>query len=118
TWRERHCEQPDGTWHGPVHRIDDAGLRFAGEMVDGRRHGTWREWDELGRLVEEAVYDSGRRHGRQLRWLHGVLIERCTWLGGVKHGTCEDWSLGHSIEHYDRGYPTGTWAHVMYGNFY
>lgn len=31
-------------------------------------HGTWKKWDERGRLVAQGTYAQGKRHGEWIRW--------------------------------------------------
>lgn len=59
--RERVYVEAD-VYVGPAEGWHANGRKaFAGYYRDGQKHGTWRRWDERGRLVSTETFDRGTR---------------------------------------------------------
>lgn len=69
-------------------------IREEGSKVDGKKHGTWREYDGQGRLSWERQYLFGERHGDTVQYGEGcdankgkrVVVGRTSYVMGTKDG--------------------------------
>jgi hypothetical protein len=91
-----------------VGRYADGHPRVAGRYDgEGLRAGTWRFWNEGGRLVREIDYDLGVRHRAFREWHEGGAPKTDGfYLAGERDGLWRHWDeTGHAAadERYDGG---------------
>jgi hypothetical protein len=82
------------------------------ERKDGKRHGPYTAWDELGRLAEEGEFRAGRRHGQWIEYYEGAVAGQGPYRRGRKHGkwihrgahfTLEvTWKNGREVKWFER----------------
>lgn len=71
-----------------------AEIRDEGPKLDGKKHGTWREYDGEGRLLWERQFLFGERHGDTVQYGEGcdakkgqrVVVARTSYVMGNKDG--------------------------------
>jgi antitoxin component YwqK of YwqJK toxin-antitoxin module len=89
-------------------RYSDGRLQVAGRYDgEGLRTGTWRFWNEAGRLVREIDYDLGVRHRAFREWHeNGAPKTDGFYMAGERDGVWRHWdpsSRPTAAEHYDGG---------------
>jgi antitoxin component YwqK of YwqJK toxin-antitoxin module len=104
------------TWHS------NGELESEGSWLDGVREGAWVFRAPDGSLDAErtGVYENGRRTGpwtvegeREVRTPSGVLVERCEYAGGTRHGRCTLFHADGGVRaegRYADGWRTGVWT--------
>jgi antitoxin component YwqK of YwqJK toxin-antitoxin module len=86
--KERWCEKPDGTRHGPRHAWTADGARwFAGSYAAGGRSGAWMFWYPNGKVRNEGTYVADARVGVSKHFYEdGALALEGTCKAGLEEG--------------------------------
>ena len=101
-------------------------MKREGTFRDGRREGTWREFDEEGNVISSQIYQNGRlvQSGivdtdgtRRGEWMElypdSTLRSQGAFLNGKKSGPWKFYFHGGQVEQegsYKEGLPDGTWT--------
>jgi len=96
--------------------FEGGGVRVSGWLVDGRRHGVWREWHAPGILASETRYVMGLREGVALSCYRDGFPKAVRWFrGDVEHGLRLIWYRDgtHWQEQYEAGVRHGVWREYV-----
>lgn len=98
--REKWCEKPDGTRHGPRWAWHaDGGQWFRGQYTDGERSGDWTFWHPGGKKRSQSSYRADKRHGHFVEWHEsGTKILEGDCADGVETGTWTRWWPNGKLE--------------------
>jgi len=79
----------------------------AGSYLNGKKHGQWIEWGEIG-SVDEGPYVDGKRHGR---WVEGFgrRVREGIYVNGKEHGRWITRNADHEV-HYVDGKMRSRWV--------
>ena len=82
-YQDEKCMLPNGIvkWYHP-NRM----LQSTGSYTNGKKEGTWLEFDEQGRLNDSATYVAGRLKGVRLHWYGDGMISDSSNFDGNGNG--------------------------------
>jgi len=87
-YKDEACKIPDGymTWFHPTRVPKSKGL-----YVDGKKEGTWLEWNDKGLLIDSANYKNGNRTGVSYRWHNNGMLRDSLDFDGQGNGVQVSW---------------------------
>lgn len=96
-----------------IERYSDGSPKLIGYVVDGKKAGEWREFEENGNLSRLMNYKNDRLHGKLIEYRFGELFSITGYKEGEPHGETVAYQVGEDkiLEEgqYDMGKYVGLW---------
>ncbi|MFY0602221.1 MAG: toxin-antitoxin system YwqK family antitoxin [Cyclobacteriaceae bacterium] len=74
-------------------------ITLEGDLLDGKRHGSWIEFDTQGPVKSLITYMNGKRHGVSLVFdRNGTVSQKSIYSNGLLHGEFKDFNRRRLIE--------------------
>jgi antitoxin component YwqK of YwqJK toxin-antitoxin module len=99
-YKDESCKVANGdmTWYHPTRY-----LKSQGRYVDGKKEGTWLEWNDKGQLIDSSAYKEGRRIGISMRWHSNGMLQDSMEFDSEGNGVEVAWHDDGSL------YKAGRW---------
>jgi antitoxin component YwqK of YwqJK toxin-antitoxin module len=83
-------------------------IKYEKLFFDDKPYGTWRIYQENGKLIEEFSYDiNGKLNGLHRKWHHnGILFTESFFKNDLHHGITREWYENGNIS-YEANYEEG-----------
>jgi antitoxin component YwqK of YwqJK toxin-antitoxin module len=83
-----------------------------GAYTSGRKHGTWREWNESGELLREERWKRGKLEGVVKKFTAGQLVSEIAYKDGKAEGKYTEYTNGKPtlVGEFADDKKTGTWT--------
>jgi hypothetical protein len=90
----------DGKRHGTwVFWYTSGEKQLEGEYRAGEKTGTWVKWDERGTKIVEGEFLHGKMHGRWIDWYaNGQKAQESHWYFGKRNGKWTCWNMHGAVE--------------------
>ena len=96
-----------------VYELNNYKKRFLGNLVDGKKHGTWKEFHPNKRVLVEN-YKNGNLDGAvSLFYTNGQKEWRYNYSNGILNGSYSRWysnGIKATNGYFENGEPVGLWA--------
>ena len=96
-----------------VYELNNYEKRFLGNLVDGKKHGTWKEFHPNKRVLVEN-YKNGNLDGAvSLFYTNGQKEWRYNYSNGILNGSYSRWysnGIKATNGYFENGEPVGLWA--------
>jgi hypothetical protein len=93
-YKDKECKIESGevTWYHSNKNLKSKGL-----YINGKKEGSWLEYDEEGRLEDSSYYTGGRLKGVSLHWYPDGMIADSTQFDGEGNGVQVSWHEDGSL---------------------
>lgn len=97
-----------------VYRDDEGRISGIISFKGDLEHGASVSLTEGCEIFTWTEVSHGYRHGRELTWMSGELVQRGAYRSGLKHGVFEEWLKGRLIQEsgFEDGRRHGVWRRI------
>src|SRR5829696_1008919 len=87
-YKDEACKVAEGdmTWYHPTRF-----MKSQGRYVDGKKDGTWLEWNDKGQLIDSSSYKAGKRIGISMGWHNNGMPRDSLEFDGNGNGVQVSW---------------------------
>jgi len=99
-YKDEACKIAHGdmTWYHPTRF-----MKSQGRYVDGKKEGTWLEWNDKGHLIDSSFYKEGKRRGISMGWHNNGMVQDSIEFDEAGNGVELAWRDDGSL------YKAGRW---------
>lgn len=89
----KNCNYVDGKLHGSYKEWHNKNILYKETTyVDGKLHGEYKQWHENGKICKETTYVDGKLHGSYKTWRdNNIPSINTTYVDGKLHGLYEEY---------------------------